>query len=267
MTKTFLRTVCMTVLLLALCCCVSGCFLASSINYQWINDLTNKTMQANFAVYVMRENYDIFGRVTESQQGLGSGVLFKKVTTQSSLDDSYETDYYVLTNNHTVATSASFEKSIYKVKDYKGNVFNAEVVARQAEYDLAVVKFTINEGEYSYQPLSIATKNPETSVTVAAIGHPKGQSNAITVGQVKGYGTAKSSSEEVQAVSAVEFEVIYHDAPIDVGNSGGALIAQNGEIVGINFAMTVDGEEGDSLGCAIPAEKVLEFLVSNDIAP
>ena len=112
--------------------------------------------------------------------------------------------------------------------------------------------------------MALAQSNPSPNVAVVALGHPYGQANAITVGRVKGYGNA-NSSQDVQKISDVGFQVIFHDAPINVGSSGGALLIETGEIVGINFAMTNSPEDEEPLGCAIPAEKIIEFLNLNEI--
>jgi len=234
------------------------------INYTLINKVTADCMQANFAVYSIHENVDIFGRVTASKQTLGSAVLFKKIIIQRSNEQITETEYYLLTNNHAVDVAGQYDLVSFKVKDYRGNVFNAKLVCNMAEYDLAVVKFVINDNEYEYNPLYLAQTNPTENVLIIAIGHPQGQANALTVGRVRGYGNP-NSSEKTQEVSNVSFEIIYHDAPIDKGSSGGALISEMGEIVGINFAMTATSTDNDSLSCAIPPEKIIEFLTANDI--
>lgn len=229
-----------------------GCI---SINYDWVNKLSTECMQANFGVYTTYKNFDFFGNPTSSKMVFGSGVLFLAQV----VDGGEPEYYYLLTNNHTVAKNDEFEQIAYEVKDYKGNTYPAVLIDGLAEYDLAVLKFEAND-EISYTPLPLASKNVMNNVRVAALGQPHGQANMVTIGRVVGYNEIMSG-EDVTALSNVLFDVIYHDAPIDTGSSGGALLNENCQVVGINFAMTVSKTDDDvAYGCAIPIEKVREFL-------
>lgn len=237
--------------------CLVGCI---SLNYDWINKLSTECMQANFGVYTTYKNFDFFGNPTNSKTVFGSGVLFLAEVVDEG-DPEY---YYLLTNNHTIANNDEFEQAFYEVKDCKGNTYPAVLVNGLAEYDLAVLKFKADY-EIVYTPLVLASKNVMNNVRVAALGQPHGQANMMTIGKVVGYNEIMSG-EEVTVLSNVLFDVIYHDAPIDTGSSGGALLNENCQVVGINFAMTVSKTDDDvAYGCAIPVEKVREFLQKSEI--
>ncbi len=102
--------------------------------------------------------------------------------------------------------------------------------------------------------LPIISDNPLPKDDVISLGSPKEQSNSITYGHVYGYKnvTIPNSSK---SSSNVTFDVIYHDAFINKGSSGGPLLDSNLNVIGVNYASNSSG-----IGYAIPAVKVKEFL-------
>lgn len=248
----FIKTVVLLLIFVSLFSFLVGCI---SLDYDWVNKLSTECMQANFGVYTTYKNFDFFGNLTNSKMVFGSGVLFLSEV----VDEGEPEYYYLLTNNHTIAKNDEFEQATYEVKDYKGNIYPAVLVNGLADYDLAVLKFKADD-EIVYNPLVLASKNVMNNVRIATLGQPHGQANMMTIGKVIAYNKIMSG-EDVKALSNVLFDVIYHDAPIDTGSSGGALLNENCQVVGINFAMTVNKtDEEVTYGCAIPIEKVREFL-------
>lgn len=220
---------------------------------QWVNELTTQTMQANFTIKTVSYNtgFQAIGNVTSSTVSIGSGVLF--YVGQERL--------FLLTNNHVIAKSSGYKYVTYSVMDYKGNEYdgNVSVVYSDAAYDLAVVAFV---GSKEYLPLKLAESNPKIGTHVAALGSPLQQFNALTLGKVLFYDNV-TITEEGADLSRVEFEVVHHDAPIDQGSSGGVLLNEQSEIVGINFATAFARKGGEfDYGCAVPVDKVKEFLIS-----
>jgi S1-C subfamily serine protease len=135
-------------------------------------------------------------------------------------------------------------------------------VACDPNYDLAVLKFTIEQTETSksYIPLALATSNLSINDKVIALGQPKGQKNTITLGNINGFANPTITVDPNVAMSNVEFSVYRHNAPIAGGSSGGALIDYNYKIVGINYASSADSSGNYLYTFAIPIEKVKEFL-------
>ncbi len=184
--------------------------------------------------------------------GQGSGVIFAE----------NNDCFYCLTNNHVTNIDSQCTSKKYTITDYKGYSYNGSLICSSADYDLAVLRFSKrSDSSLELKPLNIQKTNPVVGDFVIAIGQPEGQNNTITIGNVVKYENV--TLEDSTDVSNVKFEVICHDAPINHGSSGGVLINLKGEIVGINYAGSVD-ENGDFLaGYAIPIEKVIEYLTAN----
>jgi serine protease Do len=240
-----------TSLVIFLCLvCVSFCGCVDTQN--WVNEISQTAIKSNVTIHVKSYNTNIFNQEIEYQNYFGSGVIYYK----------NRNTYYCLTNNHVVYKPEKYQKRSLTVTDCYGNEYDAEVVISDPKYDLAVVTFYTTDKVFA--PLSLATQNPKTGQDIAAIGQPMGQINTLTLGKV--FNMQHTSLEENILASDVEFKVVYHNAPINSGSSGGALINGNLEIVGINFAILFD-EKDDSFrfGCAIPIEKVREFLENNHL--
>ena len=186
--------------------------------------------------------------VEDSRARSGSGFVF--------FDD--ETYYYAITNNHVVGESAAEEALAYRMRDYKGNIYDAELVTGHADYDLAVIKFEKKE-DCALDLLPIATEDPAEGEEIAVVGQPEGQINAVTFGEVKGYGKATLKDTPV-TLSNVTFETIVHGALTKNGSSGSPVFNYAAEVVAVHYAGRRK-ETGEFVkGYAIPAEKVWEFL-------
>ncbi len=218
-----------------------------------VNSITLDGMRATVMLDV--EKYDIVNTIlgeamSNITRASGSGVIYAE-------EDGY---YYCLTNNHVIST----EKSgvTVTVFNYKSVGHKAEIVAADAKYDLAVVRFLKNASE-PLRVLSFNTTPHAVGETVIAIGTPDGQPNAVTVGEVIRY--AKASVGGVSDTqSDISFPVIWHTAPMDNGSSGGVLIDTELRIVGINYAAASSNGEF-VYGLSVPVEKVLEFLELNNV--
>lgn len=115
---------------------------------------------------------------------------------------------------------------------------------------MAIIRFEYNDN--SLKAITYST-DPVVGNDVIALGSPEGQQNAISFGKVQKYDTIKANVEEY--LSNVSFNVIMHDAYINSGSSGGALLDSSLKLIGINFA----GTESSGEGYAIPISKVFEF--------
>ncbi len=241
----FLALAVVAVILLSV---LSGCALSGD-DTEWVNALTESAMQANFRITTTAinvTNNPILGEIRSSTLFGASGVLFCV----------RENEFFLLTNNHNISKTG-YDEVEYFVTDYKGNEYDkVSVVYSDAAYDLAVISFTT--GRDGFAPLTLASENPRIGTRVAAIGWPNERINALTLGRVLLYDVVSVDEDESQ----VEFDVIYHDAPVYPGSSGSMLLNENLEIVGINFAEGVDDDGGFSHGCAVPVVKVREFLVA-----
>lgn len=207
--------------------------------YLVINDISDVIMSSN--VKILKHTYDFNSMTDESERFIGSqgsGVIFKE-------DDLY---YYVLTNHH-VTKEENREYLYYYIFDYKGNEYSGKLLENSSQeyYDLSVLIF--KKGEEKLHIMEFEEFNPEEDDDVIAIGQPKGQNNTITIGKVLGYKLYKRYGERIPS-----YRVIKHDAKIDGGSSGGALINLKLKLVGINFAK----ERGEYY--TIPIETIHFYL-------
>lgn len=170
-------------------------------------------------------------------QSLGSGVIFSN-------------DGYVLTNNHVIAGANDIQVLLYD-----NRVAHAEVVGTDALTDLAVLKISAR----NLPSISIAHDLPlRVGDVVLAIGNPFGIGQTVTMGIVSGL--------QRQLNSSTYENFIQTDAAINSGNSGGALINAEGELVGINTAMLGRQSGAEGIGFAIPvgtAKVVMDQIIQH----
>lgn len=226
------------------------CTRCEEIDYpDLINIISTQTIKANVTVRAEYSNKS-FGSLAQVVGIMnGSGAIIKKNATS----------YYVITNNHVVYNADLEPRTQYTnfyVIDYLGNEYRADCVANMAEYDLAIVKFTSVE---QYTILSLEAGNSVEGDFVVSLGQPEGQSNTITLGNVVDY--CKITLKDTDPLeSNVTFDVLSHDAYINSGSSGGALLDSHLNIIGINYAGTIDQQGNNLASYAIPVEKVYEFF-------
>ena len=188
----------------------------------------------------------------EEASALGSGVVFKE-------DDD---KIYVLTNAH-VLESAS-EAYLY-FED--GSMVNVYLVGESVSKDLAVIY--VNKSELTEEMMSklkVATLGDSSTVRkgdlAIAIGSPYSQNMAhtTTVGIVTGVDLDFEIEDRV-------LDAIQTDASLNPGNSGGALVNENGEVIGINSAGIRDGVV-EGMGFAISinqAKDVIDAIFSGSL--
>ena len=166
----------------------------------------------------------------------GSGVIISE-------------DGYILTNNHVVNSSSS--SSFYElgkaskitVKLYNDDTeYEAEIVGTDEQTDLAVIKI-------DKTGLTAAELGDSDSVQVGefcmAIGNPLGLGSTVTDGIVS------AVNREVTDEDGNTYTAIQTNAAINSGNSGGALVNSQGQVIGIN-TLKVSGDGVEGVGFAIP---------------
>ena len=168
---------------------------------------------------------------------------------------------YILTNNHVInSSSTSSYYEIGQANKVTVHLYNdtteytATVVGTDEETDLAVIKID-KEG------LTAAEIGDSDSVQVGefsmAIGNPLGMQSSVTSGIIS------ALNREVTDSDGKTFKLIQTDAAINSGNSGGALVNSQGQLIGVNtLKVSATGVEG--MGFAIPinsAKPIYEQLI------
>jgi Do/DeqQ family serine protease len=162
----------------------------------------------------------------QRQNALGSGVV---VTS----------DGYILTNNHVVEDADDVS-----VDFIDGRTLNAKVIGMDKPSDLALLKV---EGT-RFPALTLGDSDAvKVGDVVLAVGNPLNIGQTVTMGII----SAKGRSTGVGDGSYEDF--LQTDAPINHGNSGGALVNTKGELIGINSQIVSNSDGNIGIGFAIPA--------------
>ena len=191
-----------------------------------------------------------FGRQSQQSQSCGSGIIVSE-------DDDY---LYIATNNHVVADS---EELTVQFDD--DSVVKAEIRGTDPDDDLAVVRVKKADlGKDTYSNIKIATIGDSESVAVGspaiAIGNALGYGQSVTTGVISALNRSVSmTNEETGDTQESGVKLIQTDAAINEGNSGGALVNVNGEVIGINSSKLV-GDSVEGIGYAIPISDVGDLI-------
>ncbi|HEY1094947.1 MAG TPA: trypsin-like peptidase domain-containing protein, partial [Glycomyces sp.] len=185
--------------------------------------------------------------VTDAAEG--SGVVYSK-------------DGYIVTNNHVVDGAQSVE-----VRFSDGTTADASIVATDATQDLAVIQVS---GVDDLTPITFAdSSGVQVGDVTVAIGSPLGLEGTVTTGIVSALDRSMTVSGEQgmgQQSSSTLSGLLQTDAAINSGNSGGALVNGDGELIGINTAIATTDSGSIGLGFSIPSNTVkdtVEQLIKN----
>jgi Do/DeqQ family serine protease len=163
------------------------------------------------------------GPRSSRQRGLGSGVVVSG-------------DGYILTNHHVVNGAETMT-----VDFADGRTFKAKLVGSDEPSDLAVIKIDAT----NLQTLALGNSDlSQVGDVVLAVGNPLGVGETVTMGIISAKGR-QTDSDQYQ-------DFIQTDAPINQGNSGGALVNLKGELIGINSQILSPSQGNIGLGFAIP---------------
>ncbi len=184
----------------------------------------------------------VFG--ASEAEATGSGIIISE-------------DGYIITNNHVVSTeSTSSYYAIEEASNMTVNLYNdpteyeAKIIGTDAYTDLAVIKIEASN-------LTPATLGNSDSIKVGefamAIGCPLGLESTVTSGIIS------ALNRTVTDASGTEYNCIQTDAAINSGNSGGALVNSNGEVIGIN-TLKLSGNGVEGMGFAIPISSTTDII-------
>jgi Do/DeqQ family serine protease len=159
-------------------------------------------------------------------RGMGSGVIVSE-------------DGYILTNNHVIDQADEI-----RVEMTDRRTFTAKIVGTDEATDLALLKVDAA----NLPRLTLGNSDAvDVGDVVLAVGNPLGVGQTVTMGII----SAKGRSTGVGDGSYEDF--LQTDAPINQGNSGGALVNLDGELIGINSQILSTSQGNIGIGFAIPA--------------
>lgn len=162
-----------------------------------------------------------------------------------------DADGRIVTNAHVVSGAKKLWVSISEDR----RELPAKLVALDAASDLAVVK--VDMPDHAPGPLALGTlEQVQVGDPVLAIGSPFGLERSLSSGVVSAVGRSIQSPDGFSIPNAIQT-----DAPINHGNSGGPLLNERGQVIGVNTQIADSGVDGNvGIGFAVPVSLVREIL-------
>ncbi len=165
-------------------------------------------------------------------------------------------DGYILTNNHVISSTS--EDSFYQISEANkitvtlfndSTEYEAKIVGKDEETDLAVIKIDktgLVKAEFAD---SDSIKVGEFAM---AVGNPMGMQSSVTTGIIS------AVNREITDTDGKTYTLIQTDAAINSGNSGGALVNSEGNVIGIN-TLKLTGNSVEGIGFAIPINSTTDI--------
>lgn len=205
--------------------------------------VANKVLPSIVGIKVEYTTTSIFSRNPSTSSAEGSGIIISE-------------DGYILTNNHIVNSTSS--NSFYTIEEAsKVSVFlyndeteySATIVGTDEQTDLAVIKID----KTGLTPAELGNSdNVKVGEFSMAIGNPLGMQSSVTAGIIS------AVNREVTDSDGKNFILIQTDAAINSGNSGGALVNAEGQVIGIN-TLKLAGTGIEGMGFAIPINDTIDI--------
>ncbi|MCM1482863.1 MAG: Do family serine endopeptidase [Muribaculaceae bacterium] len=173
----------------------------------------------------------------QQQKGLGSGVILSA-------------DGYIVTNNHVIDGAERLEVTLND-----NRTFNATVIGNDPSTDLALIK--IDAENLPVIPIGDSDLL-KIGEWVLAVGNPFGLTSTVTAGIVSAKARSISQATNTRTMGIESY--IQTDAAVNPGNSGGALVNLNGELVGINTAIYSQTGNYAGYSFAIPTSIVKKIM-------
>ncbi len=205
-----------------------------TIETRTIVEEIHAVIESSLTAVVGISNYDVDGE----RQGIGSGVIYKQT----------DNTFFVVTNNHVIENAEDIAIRFSDETEVDATLLGIDETA-----DIAVLSFE------SLRELTVASFGDsdatQKGTVVLAVGNPSGYEffGSVTMGIISGKNRYFDTNND--GVRDMFVSYLQHDAAINSGNSGGALLNLDGEIIGINVikiaSMNVEG-----MGFAVPANLV-----------
>ncbi len=186
----------------------------------------------------LREFFYGGGETRKGLVGAGSGVIISA-------------DGYIVTNNHVIDGAAELDVSLNDNRTFK-----AEVIGTDPQADIALLKIDADE-DLPYLPFG-DSDNVRLGEWALAVGNPFNLTSTVTAGIIS------AKARDINEYDSNPQSFIQTDAAINPGNSGGALVNINGELIGINTAITSQTGSYVGYAFAVPsnnARKIVEDIL------
>ncbi|MGB9720869.1 MAG: DegQ family serine endoprotease [bacterium] len=180
---------------------------------------------------LFRDFFKNFPPGESKSRTLGSGFIISE-------------DGYLITNSHVIKDASNIIIRLTNKKEYKGN--DIKVIGTDSRTDIALLKIEAKE-KLPYLKLGDSDKS-KVGDWVMAVGNPFNLEGTVTVGVISAKGRSHIPLSEGPDLQ----NFLQTDAAINPGNSGGPLINLQGEVIGINTAITSTSGGNIGIGFAIP---------------
>jgi putative serine protease PepD len=199
---------------------------------------------------------------TQIYQRDSTGVVAIKAITANGEDEGtgivLNEKGLILTNDHVIAGATSIS---VEANGSSSMVRTAKIVGEEANQDLALI--SVEPSGLNLKALTLASSTPvQVGDSVYAIGNPYGLEETLTRGIVSALGREISAPDGSKITGAIQT-----DAALNPGNSGGPLLNEEGEVIGVNSqiasdAASVEGSQPGStgVGFAISSDTVAEVV-------
>jgi putative serine protease PepD len=193
---------------------------------------------------------------TQIYQDDSSGVVQIKAVTSEGADSGtgivLNTEGLILTNDHVIAGASSITVN---TKASSSEARPATLVGEEANQDLALIR--VNPSGLGLKPLALTSSSSvQVGDSVYAIGNPYGLEETLTRGIVSALGREISAPDGAKITDAIQT-----DAALNPGNSGGPLLNEQGEVIGVNSQIASDAA---SVGGSQPGSTGVGFAISSN---
>lgn len=226
---------------------------SSSVVTSDVSEVVDKVMPSIVSITNMsvEEVQSFFGGTYQRQsEGAGTGIIIGK----------NDSELLIVTNNHVVEGSETLT-----VTFIDGTSVDADIKGTDSAYDIAVIAVPLKSlSDDTLDAVAVATLGDSTQLKVGepaiAIGNALGYGQSVTVGVISALDRSVATTDsQTGETTENSVKLIQTDAAINGGNSGGALVNVNGEVIGINSAKLI-GESVEGIGYAIPISDVADLI-------
>jgi serine protease Do len=211
---------------------------AFNIRYSPVVDLVKRVKGSVVNIHsersVRSNRDDLLSPSQNRVNGMGTGIII-------------DPRGYIITNYHVVE-----DVNALRIRMVDGTSTPAQVVARDAENDLALIKIEVNH-PLPVMPMGTAA-DLMVGETVVAIGNAFGYDHTVSVGVVSAINRDVTLNKEVSYKSLIQT-----DAAINPGNSGGPLLNIRGELIGVNVAIRAGAQ---NIGFAITVDNMMRVAAN-----